>query len=139
MDATRVDRWVWAVRVYKTRSDATKACSGGHVQLDGRTVKPAQKVGVGDRVHAQVGPRQRILEVARVIDKLLTARTADGVEVVDRGLEQVGGELVGGVGREDEAQPLAVGVEERIPDGMEAEEPDRLARGGAGHRRRLRP
>ena len=76
METTRIDRWLWAVRIYKTRSDATKACSGGHVEVDGRTVKPAQKVKVGDRVHAQVGQRQRILDVARIIDKRVGAPIA---------------------------------------------------------------
>ena len=76
METTRIDRWLWAVRIYKTRSDATKACSGGHVVIDGRTAKPALKVKVGDRVHAQVGQRQRILEVARIIDKRVGAPIA---------------------------------------------------------------
>ena len=74
--STRIDRWLWAVRVYRTRSDASRACSGGHVTLDGRGVKPAQHVRVGDRVTARVGARERILEVARIIDKRVGAAVA---------------------------------------------------------------
>jgi ribosome-associated heat shock protein Hsp15 len=76
VETTRIDRWLWAVRVYKTRSDATRACTGGHVEVDGRTVKPAHKVRVGDRVHARVGDRERIVEVAQVIEKRVGAAIA---------------------------------------------------------------
>jgi len=76
MESTRIDRWLWAVRVYKTRSDATRACAGGHVEVGGRTVKPAHQVRVGDRVHARVGDRERILEVGRIIDKRVGAPIA---------------------------------------------------------------
>lgn len=76
VETTRIDRWLWAVRVYKTRSDATRACTGGHVEVDGRTVKPAHKVRVGDRVHARVGDRERILDVAQIIEKRVGAAVA---------------------------------------------------------------
>jgi ribosome-associated heat shock protein Hsp15 len=76
VESTRIDRWLWAVRLYKTRSDATRACTGGHVEVGGRAVKPAHKVVVGDRVSAHAGGRERILEVARVIDKRVGAPVA---------------------------------------------------------------
>lgn len=76
MESTRIDRWLWAVRVYKTRTDANAACSGGHVEIDDRTVKPAHKVAVGDRVTARVGQHERILEVTAVIDKRVGAAKA---------------------------------------------------------------
>jgi ribosome-associated heat shock protein Hsp15 len=105
VETTRVDRWLWAVRIYKTRSDATKACAGGHVEVDGRTVKPAQKVKVGDRVHAQVGQRQRILDVARIIDKRVGAPIAVECYVdhspppPERPLQALFGERERGAGR----------------------------------------
>lgn len=76
MDETRVDRWLWAVRVHKTRSAATDACRGGHVKVNGRAAKPATPVRVGDRVEATVGQRRRVLEVVRVIDKRVGAPIA---------------------------------------------------------------
>lgn len=105
METTRIDRWLWAVRVYKTRSDATKACSGGHVEVDGRPAKPAQKVKVGDRVHARVGQRERILDVARVIDKRVGAAIAIECYVdhspppPERPLQALFGERDAGAGR----------------------------------------
>lgn len=76
MDETRVDKWLWAVRLYKTRSDASDACRGGHVKLNGATAKPAASVRVGDRVEAHVHGRDRVLEVAEVIDKRVGAARA---------------------------------------------------------------
>jgi ribosome-associated heat shock protein Hsp15 len=76
MDATRVDRWLWAVRLYKTRSLATDACRGGHIAVNGSPAKPATTVKVGDRVTARVEGWNRVLEVARIIDKRVGAPIA---------------------------------------------------------------
>jgi ribosome-associated heat shock protein Hsp15 len=76
VDRTRVDKWVWAIRLYKTRSDATDACRGGHVKVNGSTAKPATTVAVGDRVHVRVHGTDRDLEVAEVIDKRVGAPIA---------------------------------------------------------------
>jgi ribosome-associated heat shock protein Hsp15 len=75
-ESTRVDVWLWAVRVFKTRSLATDACKGGHVTVNGRLAKPATLVRVGDHVEARVGERQRVLEVVRLIDKRVGAPVA---------------------------------------------------------------
>ena len=78
MESTRVDKWVWAIRLYKTRSDATDACRGGHVRVNGAPAKAATAVRVGDRVEVRGGgaPRPRDLEVVRVIDKRVGAPVA---------------------------------------------------------------
>ena len=76
MDETRVDKWLWAVRLYKTRALATAACKGGHVRVNGAPAKPATTVRVGDRVEARVHGDTRIIEVARVIDKRVGAPLA---------------------------------------------------------------
>lgn len=64
-----MDRWVWAIRLYKTRGDATDACRGGHIEVNGTTAKPAAVVRVGDRVTARVHGTRRELEVVQIIDK----------------------------------------------------------------------
>ncbi|MEX2292949.1 MAG: RNA-binding S4 domain-containing protein [Acidimicrobiales bacterium] len=76
METTRLDRWVWAVRLFKTRADATHACRGGHVDLNGKSAKPAAAVRVGDRVEARVHGVEKILEVVQVIDKRVGAAIA---------------------------------------------------------------
>src|SRR5260370_39549773 len=68
IERTRVDVWLWAVRIYKTRSEATAACRGGHVRVNRAAAKASTQVKVGDRIDAFVG-RPRILEVAAVIGK----------------------------------------------------------------------
>jgi len=76
MEATRVDRWLWAVRLTKTRPDAVAACRGGHVTVNGRPAKPASTVSPGDEVRARVGDTTRIVEVVRVIQKRVGAADA---------------------------------------------------------------
>jgi ribosome-associated heat shock protein Hsp15 len=73
---TRVDRWLWAVRLCRTRGDATDACRGGHVRINGVAAKAASPVRVGDRVVARVGGRERVVEVVRVIEKRVGAAIA---------------------------------------------------------------
>jgi ribosome-associated heat shock protein Hsp15 len=79
VETTRVDKWLWAVRVYPTRTAATDACQGGHVRVNATAAKPATGVKVGDRVTATLtGPHghQRVLEVAKVIEKRVGATIA---------------------------------------------------------------
>ncbi len=73
MDSTRVDRWLWAVRLTKTRPDAAAACRGGHVRINDRLAKPSTAVVPGDEVRARVGEITRIVEVVRVIGKRVGA------------------------------------------------------------------
>ena len=73
---TRVDRWLWAVRLYKSRAAATEACRGGHVRVNDAPAKPATTVRVGDRVEAQAPGRLRVFEVVRIIDKRVGAPLA---------------------------------------------------------------
>jgi len=76
VETTRVDRWLWAVRLYKTRSLATTACQGGHVRVNGSPAKPATKVRAGDRVEARAGGVDRVLDVVAVIEKRVSAPLA---------------------------------------------------------------
>jgi len=71
-----VDRWLWAVRLFKTRSAAAEACRAGHVSVNDKRAKPAADVAVGDTVRARVGDRERIVEVARVIEARVAAPLA---------------------------------------------------------------
>jgi ribosome-associated heat shock protein Hsp15 len=76
IEVTRVDQWLWAVRLYKTRSMATAACKGGHVRINGSPAKAASPVRVGDRVEARAGDRDRVLEVVVLIAKRVAAPVA---------------------------------------------------------------
>lgn len=71
-----MDRWLWAVRLTKTRPDAAAACRGGHVRVNDRPAKPSTMVSPGDEVRARVGDTTRIVEVLRVIQKRVGAADA---------------------------------------------------------------
>lgn len=71
----RVDQWLWAVRLYKTRTAATAACRGGHVKVNRAPAKASTTVKAGDRVEAFI-ERQRIVEVAALVDKRVGAAVA---------------------------------------------------------------
>lgn len=75
---TRVDRWLWAVRICKTRTAATDACRGGHVKVNGAPAKAATLVRAGDRVEAYIHERDRVLEVLTVIETRVGAPVAEG-------------------------------------------------------------
>jgi ribosome-associated heat shock protein Hsp15 len=75
-DETRIDRWLCAVRLAKTRPLATRACEAGHVRVNGSPAKPSTKVRAGDRVDALIADRARIVEVVRPIESRVGASTA---------------------------------------------------------------
>jgi len=75
-DAVRVDAWLWAVRVFKTRSAATAGCRAGHVRVNGERAKAAQSVRPGDEVRVRISGFDRILVVRRPIVKRVSAEVA---------------------------------------------------------------
>ena len=75
-DETRIDRWLCAVRLVKTRPMATQLCDGGHVRVNGSPAKPSTKVRAGDRVEARIADRERIVEVVRPIESRVGAPVA---------------------------------------------------------------
>lgn len=72
----RVDSWLWAVRVYKTRSAATTACRAGHIRLNGEKVKAAQQVRPGDELRVRIAGFDRILIVRQTLAKRVGAPLA---------------------------------------------------------------
>jgi len=75
-DETRIDRWLCAVRLVKTRPLATQLCEGGHVRVNGNAAKPSTKVRTGDRIDALIYGRERIVEVVRSIETRVGAPVA---------------------------------------------------------------
>ena len=73
---TRIDRWLCAVRLVKTRPMATQLCEGGHVRVNGNSAKPSTKVRAGDVVHALIAEREWILKVVRPIETRVGAPVA---------------------------------------------------------------
>ena len=79
--AARTDAWLWAVRVYKTRTLATQACRAGHVRVNGERAKAAQPVRIGDEVRVRISGFDRLLVVRKTITKRVgAALVAESVE-----------------------------------------------------------
>ena len=74
--AVRIDRWLCASRIYKSRTQATEACAGGHVRLNGAVVRPSHAVKVGDRVRALAPRGEVVLEVVALAEKRLSPPAA---------------------------------------------------------------
>src|SRR5439155_1451076 len=72
----RIDRWLCAVRLVKTRPIATQLCEAGHVRVNGNPAKPSTKVRAGDVVHALIAERERIVDVVRPIVRRVGAPDA---------------------------------------------------------------
>jgi len=75
-EQVRVDKWLWAVRIYKTRAAANDACSSGRIRINGSPAKPAQRVRVGDVVVSRKRGFSSTFVVDRVIEKRVGAPVA---------------------------------------------------------------
>ena len=83
MDKVRLDRWLWAARFYKTRSQAADAVSGGKVHVNDERAKRAKQVGTGDRVRVRVGPYEFLLTVTGLAERRGSAKDAAQLYVED--------------------------------------------------------
>ncbi|MFT4221316.1 MAG: S4 domain-containing protein [Microbacterium sp.] len=79
--SVRVDAWLWAIRVFKTRTAATNACRAGHVRVGGERAKASQPVRAGDELRVRIAGFDRILVVRQPIAKRVGAALA--AEAVD--------------------------------------------------------
>ncbi len=72
---TRVDKWLWAVRIYKTRSDAAEACRTGKVTINGSEAKPSKEVKEGDVLTVKKVPVMRFTyKVLGIVERRLPAK-----------------------------------------------------------------
>lgn len=72
-DAVRIDKWLWAVRLFKTRSMAAEACRGGHVTVNNVPARPSRDVRAGDTIVARAGGVRRTVRVRAVLEHRLGA------------------------------------------------------------------
>jgi ribosome-associated heat shock protein Hsp15 len=79
--SVRLDKWLQVARVFKTRSQATHACSLGRVQVNGEKAKPHRHLALGDRVEVEQRDWRRILVVKRMADRPL--RKAEAAELFE--------------------------------------------------------
>lgn len=74
--SVRLDQWLWAVRFFKSRSQAAAACKAGHVRVNGERAKPASLVTEGDGVEVRGGVRPRIVVVRQLLIRRVGAPLA---------------------------------------------------------------
>ncbi|HEV8306946.1 MAG TPA: RNA-binding S4 domain-containing protein [Methylomirabilota bacterium] len=79
MDGTRLDRWLWAARFYKSRSLAHAACEGGKVDVNGQAAKPSRAVRVGDRLRLTLGEWRREVVVRGLSERRGPASAAQAL------------------------------------------------------------
>ena len=73
-DVARIDKWLWAARIFKTRSIAADACKNGHVTISGTNVKPSHTIKVGEIINVKKPPITYSFEVLQTIEKRVGAK-----------------------------------------------------------------
>jgi len=76
MDQIRIDKWLWAVRVFKTRTMAADACKAGKVKIEGQSVKPSREVKLDDVISIQLGAFIKTVRVIGIIKNRVSAKLA---------------------------------------------------------------
>lgn len=72
----RIDKWLWAARFFKTRTQAADACKGGKIKVDGTSVKSSKDIKCGDIIHVQHSIITRIISVKEISTNRLSAKLA---------------------------------------------------------------
>lgn len=74
MDSVRIDKYLWAIRAFKTRTEATEACKGGKVKVGGVNAKPSWDVGPGDIIKVRKGSVEFTYKVLRPLEQRVGAK-----------------------------------------------------------------
>lgn len=74
MSEARIDKWLWAVRVFKTRSLAAEACKKGHISINGLQAKASKTIKVNDIVAVKKAPITYSYKVLQTIEKRIGAK-----------------------------------------------------------------
>ncbi len=82
-NSVRIDKWLWAVRLFKTRSQAAEACKKGKITVNNQTAKPSREVVAGDTVFIRQQPINRTYKVLEIAGKRMGAKlTVDFVKEI---------------------------------------------------------
>ena len=76
-EKVRVDRWLWSVRAYKTRTLATDACKRRWVTVNGTDAKPSREIKVQDIVTFKIGPLEKKVQVIQILEKRISAKLVE--------------------------------------------------------------
>ena len=78
-ESVRIDKWLWAVRLYRSRSLAAEACQAGHVKIGGSSVKPSREVRAGEQFTVFKGRVHRTVKVVALLDQRVGAKVVHQV------------------------------------------------------------
>lgn len=84
----RIDKYLWAIRIFKTRSLATEACKSGKVKLDGQNIKPSQEVKIGQVYQVSKGIERKVIKVIGLLENRMDAKSVIGFYVDETPVEQ---------------------------------------------------
>ncbi len=76
IEKLRIDKYLWSIRMFKTRSLATEACRAGKVKLAGQNIKPSYVVKVGEVFSVQKGVERKVIQVLDLLPRRVDAKTA---------------------------------------------------------------
>tara|TARA_B100000029_G_scaffold20952_3_gene21230 strand:+ start:5670 stop:6071 length:402 start_codon:yes stop_codon:yes gene_type:complete len=74
VDKIRIDKWLWAVRIFKTRSISKDKCNGGKVKINGKSLKPSYIVKIDDIIEVQKKTIKYIYKVLQLTEKRISAK-----------------------------------------------------------------
>jgi ribosome-associated heat shock protein Hsp15 len=72
----RIDKYLWAIRAFKTRSISTEACKAGRVKMKGQNLKPSHIVKIDEEYTVQKGPERKVIRVKGLLERRVDAKTA---------------------------------------------------------------
>lgn len=70
----RIDKWLWCVRIYKTRNIAAQACDMGKITKDGIQLKPSKEIDVGDVITINLNPLRKTVRVKEILKNRVGAK-----------------------------------------------------------------
>jgi len=74
MESIRIDKWLWVIRIFKTRSQASEACNGGKVKIDGHNAKPSREIRVNDIIDVQQSGIRKTVKVLKIHKNRVAAK-----------------------------------------------------------------
>ena len=83
MESVRIDKYLWAVRLYKTRSLATDACRTGHIRMNGQPLKPSHEIKVGEVYEVAIEQLHKVIEVKELLGNRVGAKLVENY-MIDR-------------------------------------------------------
>ena len=76
-EGVRIDKWLWAVRLFKTRNQATIACRNGKIRVRGLIIKPSHEVQPGEVIEVSFPPLKKMVRVLAILEKRVSAKLAE--------------------------------------------------------------